>query len=203
MTGEPTPASRLRRRGRVSGVPPTGQALRQGIMFLALNVMRSLFGKGFIKMNFHILSQISSASVVLRVLGASVGSNTHIPADICLDNLAGYSCHNLTIGSNVYIGPRCFFDLTSRILIEDDVAISAQVSFVTHLDVGDQPLKERMPRREGPITVRRGAWVGVNSTILHDVTIGEFAMVGAMSLVNRSIPHDALAFGIPCKLQVS
>jgi acetyltransferase-like isoleucine patch superfamily enzyme len=171
------------------------------MMLFILHALRLLVGKGFIKMNFHILSQLSSASTVLQVLGASVGANTDIPADICIDNASGYSCHNLTIGSNVYIGRRCFFDLTSEITIEDDVAISAQVSFVTHLDVGDRPLKETMPRREGPITVRRGAWVGVNTTILHDVTIGELAAIGAMSLVNRSIPCDARAFGIPCKLQ--
>jgi acetyltransferase-like isoleucine patch superfamily enzyme len=203
VTGERTSATG-HGNGTVTVAPrPARQTngIRQELMRLVLNALRVVLGKGFIKMNFHRLSQLASASAVLRVLGASVGANTHIPADICLDNIAGYSCHNLTIGSNVYIGPRCFFDLTSRILIEDDAAISAQVSFVTHLDVGDQPLKEKMPRREGPITVKRGAWVGVNSTILHDVTIGEFAMVGAMSLVNRSIPREARAFGIPCKVQ--
>jgi acetyltransferase-like isoleucine patch superfamily enzyme len=174
-------------------------ALRRGVLVFALKIVRLLLGKAFIKMNFHVLSQLTSASSVLRVLGASVGSGTHIPSDICIDNAASYSCQNLTIGSNVYIGPRCLFDLTSKIVIEDDAAISAQVTFVTHLDVGDQPLKEKAPRREGPITVKRGAWVGVNTTILHDVTIGEFAMVGAMSLVNRSIPSASRAFGIPCR----
>jgi acetyltransferase-like isoleucine patch superfamily enzyme len=110
----------------------------------------------------------------------------------------GYSCRNLSIGSNVYIGPRCLFDLTSKITIEGDVSISAQVSFITHLDVGNQPLKKKVPRKEGPIIVNKGAWVGVNSTVLHGVTIGEYAMVGAMSLVNKPIPANSLACGNPC-----
>jgi acetyltransferase-like isoleucine patch superfamily enzyme len=101
----------------------------------------------------------------------------------------------------VYIGPRCVFDLTSKITIEDDAAISAQVSFVTHLDVGNQPLKQKVPRIEGTITVKRGAWIGVNSTILQNVEIGEFAMVGAMSLVNKKIPPEVVAFGIPCQVR--
>ena len=171
----------------------------RSVMVWVLYLIRSAFGKSFIKMNFRILSQLASANSVLRVLGASVGKCTHIPADICVYNLDHNSCHKLKIGSNVYIGPRCLFDLTSSIVIEDDVAISAQVSFITHLDVGNQPLKQRIPRREGPILVKRGAWVGVNTTILDNVIIGEFAAVGAMSLVNREIPGNSVAYGIPCR----
>lgn len=160
----------------------------------------AVFGRAFVKMYFRFWSQLASTRSVLQVLGATVGTNTHIYSDICVYNLDNYSCNNLSIGSNVYIGPRCLFDLTAKITIEDDVSISAQVSFITHLDVGNQPLKKRVPRQEGPITVNRGAWVGVNSTVLHGVTIGEYAMVGAMSLINKAIPPNSVAFGIPCKV---
>lgn len=165
-------------------------------MVLAL---RAACGPAVIKMNFHLLSQLISASEVLRILGATVGERTHIPADLCIYNLDRWSCHNLRIGSNVYIGPRCIFDLTAPIAIADDVAISAQVSLITHLDVGNQPLKQVCPRREGPIRIDRGAWIGAGTTVLHDVTVGEFAMVGAMSLVNRPIPDRCVAYGIPCR----
>ena len=165
-----------------------------------LKCLRLLFGKSFIKMNFQRLSQLTTASEVLRVLGATVGNRTHIHSDICIYNLKNWSCQNLSIGSNVYVGPRCIFDVTSGITIEDDASISAQVAFITHLDVGDQPLKRVVPRREGPITVRRGAWVGVNTTLLHNITIGEFAMVGAMSLVTKDVPEGCVAVGIPCKV---
>ena len=169
------------------------------LMRVMLKVLRCVLGKSFLKMNFRILSQLASANCVLRELGATVGIDTHIPCDICIYNLDNYSCQNLCIGSNVYIGPRCLFDLTSKIVIENDAAISAQVSFITHLDVGNQPLKKKIPRRQGPIVVKTGAWVGVNTTILHDVTIGEYAMIGAMSLVNRNISSKSFAYGIPCK----
>lgn len=181
------------------GMRPWLKSLAQGLMVCLLKTLRIFPGKAFIKMNFQLLSQVASTNNVLRVLGASIGERTHIPADICVYNLDNYSCRNLAIGSNVYIGPRCLFDLTSRITIEDDAAISAQVSFITHLDVGNQPLKKKVPRTEGPINVKRGAWVGVNTTVLQDVVIGEFAMVGAMSLVNKDVPADSLCYGIPCK----
>ena len=169
----------------------------QSFALCQLYFIRAVFGKALIKMNFRFWSQLASTCAVLRVLGATVGKHTHIYSDICVYNLEGYGCRNLSIGSNVYIGPRCLFDLTSKVTIEDDVSISAQVSFITHLDVGNQPLKKKVPREEGPITVNKSAWVGVNSTVLHNVTIGEGAMVGAMSLVNKDIPANSLACGNP------
>jgi acetyltransferase-like isoleucine patch superfamily enzyme len=174
------------------------EAVQVSVLCL-LYCLRTLFGRGLIKMYFRFWSQLASTRRVLKVLGANVGANTHIHSDICLYNLDAYSCIKLNIGSNVYIGPRCLFDLTSKITIEDDVSISAQVSFITHLDVGNQPLKQKVPRKEGPIVIHKGAWVGVNSTILHGVMIGEYAMVGAMSLVNKAIPANSLACGNPCK----
>jgi acetyltransferase-like isoleucine patch superfamily enzyme len=92
------------------------------------------------------------------------------------------------------------FDLASEITIEDHAAISAQVTFVTHTNVGDQPLRRRFPYRDGPIIVRRGAWLGVNTTVLQGVCIGEYAAVGAMSLVNKDVPANCKSFGIPCQV---
>ena len=164
-----------------------------------LNVIRALLGKRFIKMLFRPLSQVLSTSRVLRSLGAQVGDSCHIASDICVYNLPGYSCGNLRIGDHVYIGPRCVFDLTATVVVEDYCSIGAQVTFITHIDVGVGPLKNVIPREEGSIHVRRGAWVGVNSTVLHGVTIEQCSMVGAMSLVNRSLPPRSVSFGIPCR----
>ena len=176
------------------------QKFAKSILLAQLKVVRCAFGNAFIKMNFRFFSQLVSANEVLRLLGATVGSQSHIASDICVYNLENWSCRNLIIGSNVYIGPRCLFDLTSQVRIDDQVSVSAQVSFITHLDVGNQPLKQRIPRKEGPIHVRKGAWIGVNTTVLHGVTVGEYAMVGAMSLVNQEIPRECVAVGIPCKV---
>lgn len=166
---------------------------------IGIRASQRALGDKFITMNFHLFSQLISANTVLEFLGATVGKDTRIAADICIYNLPNRRCCNLKIGSNVYIGPRCLFDLNNAITIEDDAAISAEVAFITHIDVGNQPLKEIVPYSTGPITVKRGAWVGTNSTILLGVTIGEYCRVGAMSLVNRDLPSNSLSFGIPCK----
>jgi maltose O-acetyltransferase len=151
-------------------------------------------------MQFRLFSQLVSACNVLRILGATVGPRTSIASDIRIETEPDARCDNLSIGTNVHIGPRCLFDLSSKITIEDDVGVAAQVSFVTHADVGNTPLRHIFPRKEGPITVQKGAWLGVNTTVLHGVTIGRCAMIGAMSLVNKDVPPNSLSFGIPCKV---
>ena len=56
-----------------------------------------------------------------------------------------------------------------------------------------------------PITIKQGAYIGMRATVLSGksgVTIGERAIVGACTLVNKDIPDDATAVGIPCRILV-
>lgn len=170
------------------------------LLLLYIYCVRFICGRLFVLMRMAVYARWVGGERVLRILGATVGPYTRIPADVCIQNARDGRCDNLHIGKHVYIGPRCLFELASSITIDDDVVISAQVSFVTHADVGNRPLKQRFPRQEGPIIVRRGAWLGVNTTVLHGVTIGEYAVVGAMSLVNKNIRSNCVSLGIPCKV---
>ncbi len=159
-----------------------------------------ILDKPFILSRLSVYSRWIGPVRVLRILGATVGPRTHIEPDIRIQNARDGDCRNLTIGEHVYIGPECLFDLASPITIENDVALSARVSLITHADIGNRPLQKRFQRKEGPILIQRGAWIGVNTIVLHRVTIGEYAVVGAMSLVNRDIRDNSMAFGIPCRL---
>lgn len=51
-----------------------------------------------------------------------------------------------------------------------------------------------------PTLVRRGASIGANTTVIPGVTIGEYAMIGAGSVVTTDIPAYALAFGNPARV---
>jgi maltose O-acetyltransferase len=165
-----------------------------------LYLVRLIIGRRYILYRLNKYSYWIGAADVLKILGARVGERTHIEQGIQIQNAIGGGCSNLQLGNNVYIGPGCLFDLASSIIIEDEVALSAQVSLVTHADVADRPLAYHFPRKEGPIVIRRGTWIGVNTTILHGITIGQCSVVGAMSLVNRDIPDKVVACGIPCKV---
>ena len=51
-----------------------------------------------------------------------------------------------------------------------------------------------------PTFVRRGASIGSSATILCGITIGENAIIGAGSVVTRSLPANVVAGGVPAKV---
>ena len=104
--------------------------------------------------------------------------------------LCGYN-----IGKNVFIGMRCYLDdLEPHMLtVEDNAIISYGVFFACH-GYGQQHM---------PVTIKKGAYVGMRSSIISGktgVTIGENAVVGACTLVNKDIPSGATAVGVPCRI---
>jgi len=51
-----------------------------------------------------------------------------------------------------------------------------------------------------PILIGRDVWIGRGSCILPGITIGEGAVIGANSVVNKDVPAYAIAAGIPAKV---
>ena len=51
-----------------------------------------------------------------------------------------------------------------------------------------------------PIVIEDGAWIGAGAIILPGITIGEYAVIGAGSVVTKDIPAYTIAAGNPCKL---
>lgn len=109
--------------------------------------------------------------------------------------LCGYN-----IGKNVFIGMRCYLDdLEPKMLtIEDNVTVSYGVFFACH----------GKNQTHLPITIKEGAYIGMRSCIItkksgggtDGIVIGEKAVIGACTLVNRDIPNGATAVGIPCRI---
>ena len=56
------------------------------------------------------------------------------------------------------------------------------------------------PKRTGQIKVGNNVFIGVNSTILYDVTIGDNVIIGAGSVVNKNILSAVVAAGVPCRV---
>lgn len=117
-------------------------------------------------------------------------------------------CSNISIGRRVVIRPASMLfaeavDNDAGIIIEDDVLIGSGV----HLNVAnhryhltDRPIIDQGHTASMPITLRKGCWIGANCVILPGVTIGENAVVGAGSVVTKSVPGGAVAAGNPAKV---
>jgi len=89
------------------------------------------------------------------------------------------------------------------VVIEDDVLIASHVFISdnahgrsrTDLAYKFQPLEDIAGVRIG-----RGSWIGEHAVILPGVTIGEYAIVGANSVVSQDIPPRSIAVGSPARI---
>jgi UDP-2-acetamido-3-amino-2,3-dideoxy-glucuronate N-acetyltransferase len=91
--------------------------------------------------------------------------------------------HGVTICSGVFVGPHVCFtnDLNPRAVNPDGTPKAIDDWTVTNT------------------RVERGASIGANSTIVCGVTIGEWALVGAGSVVTRSVEPHAIVVGNPAR----
>lgn len=115
----------------------------------------------------------------------------------CVTNFMRVNLYRLCgfkIGKNVFIGMKCYFDdvFPENLVIEDNAGISYGVYFACH----------GRKQNACKIIIRRNAHIGFRAGIhaREDIEIGEMCMIGAMSLVNKSIPADKTAVGVPCKV---
>jgi acetyltransferase-like isoleucine patch superfamily enzyme len=111
----------------------------------------------------------------------------------------------LRIGRGTDIGSNCIVATDNRLRIGRDVLIAAY----TYITAGGnhsfadrtRPIKEQGNTSKGGCVIEDGVWIGARSTVLDGVTIGEGAVVGAHSLVNRSLPPMTVAHGCPARVQ--
>ena len=132
---------------------------------------------------------------LLRATGVCVGKNTKIVGPITMG-----VCGDLSIGENCWIGKNLCVYGNDRVCIGDNCDLAPNISFVTGTHaMGDHD------RRAGegyckPIAIGSGCWIGINTTILCNVTIGDGAVIGAGAVVNKSVPADVMAAGVPAKI---
>ena len=127
---------------------------------------------------------------ILREYGATVGEGATVYGPLHIMN-ADRDFSRLSIGARVYLATDVLFDLADDITIGNDVSIGMRSSLVTSFDVGPGPLREKRPRKQGPIVIQDGAYLGTAVTVLHSVTIGARATVGAHALIRTDVPADA------------
>jgi acetyltransferase-like isoleucine patch superfamily enzyme len=116
----------------------------------------------------------------------------------CYDNVLVIG--DVKVGKNVWIGPNVILDGSGGLSIGDHVSISAGVQIYTHHTVRWAQSHGEMPPERAPVVIGSGVYIGPNTVIQKGVTIGDGAVIGAMSLVTRDVPGGARAWGVPAKL---
>ena len=105
----------------------------------------------------------------------------------------------LHIGKGSIIGNNSILDARAGLEIKDNVCLASNVSIWTMQHDYRDPEFRCMPGHFGPVVIEDRAWIGPNVIILHDVTIGEGAVVAAGAVVTKSIPPYTLVGGIPAR----
>ncbi len=119
---------------------------------------------------------------------AEIGENCNIGKGVYIDL-------KVKVGNRVKI--QNYVSVYHGVTIEDDVFVGPSVTFTN----------DKHPRawlwdesRLCRTLVKRGASIGANSTIVCGVTIGEYAMIGAGSVVTKDVPPHGLVVGNPARL---
>ncbi len=105
------------------------------------------------------------------------------------------------VGKNVCIDRTTYIDnlYPELIHIEDGARVTAHCVLVSHISTSTQSKKNYMPFQKDVITIKRNAFIGVNSTILPGSVIGESSIVAAGSVVSGDIPARTLVGGNPVR----
>jgi len=119
----------------------------------------------------------------VNIYKCKIGKNCKIEAYVYIEG-------GVVIGDNCKIKPFVF--IPTGVTIEDDVFIGPNVTFTN----------DKYPKACGEwklleTRVKRGASIGANCVILPGLTIGEYALVGAGSVVTKDVPDFAIVTGNP------
>lgn len=144
---------------------------------------------------------------------AIIRSGSIIYADTTIGHR--FQCgHQVLIRAEVVIGHRCVVHhkctLEGRLRLGDGVKIMAHVYLPSRTQVGSMVfigpgttfLNARYPMREGSVqgaTVEDHVTIGGGVTICPGVTIGRGAFIAAGAVVNKDVPSDTLAVGVPAR----
>lgn len=138
-------------------------------------------------------------------VGATVGARTRIWAFVHVlpEARIGEDCNlcdHVFIENDVRIGNRVTIksgvQIWDGVRIEDDVFVGPNATFTND----HMPRSRQHSDRFLETTVRQGASIGANATILPGLTIGLNAVVGAGAVVTRDVPANAIVVGNPARI---
>lgn len=109
----------------------------------------------------------------------------------------------ITVGNNCNIGQRLSLLAGGKITIGDNVLIASDVLITSEnhsIDPEDEKYYKDQPLRCADVEIKEGCWIGEKVSILPGVSIGKKSVIGAGSVVTKSIPDYCIAVGSPARV---
>jgi UDP-2-acetamido-3-amino-2,3-dideoxy-glucuronate N-acetyltransferase len=135
----------------------------------------------------------------------SIGENTKIWhfSHILTGTIIGSNC---SLGQNCVVGPKV--TIGNGVKVQNNVSIYEGVECEDDVFLGPSMVFTNVINPRAFITrrdefkktlLKRGCSIGANATIVCGVTIGEYALIGSGTVVNRDVKPHALMVGVPAK----
>ena len=99
--------------------------------------------------------------------------------------------NNFTLGSKTDIGVFTYINAKKGVVVEDEVQIGSHCSIYSVSTIDE---------REGKVILKKNCKIGSHSVVMPGETVGENSIIGAFSFVNKNIPSNVVAFGVPVKV---
>ena len=166
---------------------------------------RSLWGQGVVISPNGEGHFIHTTSLVEEPANIGKGSKVWHFSHLMPNVTVGKNC---TIGQNVFIGAEV--SIGNNVKIENDVSVFEGVTLEDDVFCGPSCVftNVKAPRshisQKGsyvPTTVRKGATIGANATIVCGNTIGKYSFIGAGTVVTKDVPDYALVYGNTARIQ--
>lgn len=140
-------------------------------------------------------SKVEERKAILKKLLGKTKENFWIEQPFVCDY--GY---NIEVGENFYANHNLIILDGNKVKFGDNVFIAPNCSFYTAGHPLDAETRNKGLEYAKPIEVGNNVWIGGNVVVLPGVKIGDNAVIGAGSIVNKDIPANTVAVGNPCKV---
>lgn len=143
-------------------------------------------------------------SILLELFG-------NMGEDVAIDT--PFHCN---FGKNIFIGDHVIINMNCTFVDDREIRIGSQVLIASNVQIytASHPVlpQERLTNNSAPghspffrtftlpVEIHDNVWIGGGSIILPSVTIGKNSVIGAGSVVTKSIPENSVAFGNPCRV---
>lgn len=115
---------------------------------------------------------------------------------------------NINVGKGCFVNYNCTFLDVAPITLGNNVWLGANVTLATpnHPFIAEERLPADYPdgnhdlEYASPIVIEDNCWICSSATICGGVTIGENSIVAAGAVVNRDVPPNSIAAGVPAKV---
>jgi acetyltransferase-like isoleucine patch superfamily enzyme len=134
--------------------------------------------------------------ILVKNLAKKCGDNVVIKENVYISNI-----EKLELGDNISIHPMCYFECSGGLMIGNNVSIAHSSSILTSTHTYSNfnlPIKYNEILKK-TVVIHDDVWIGCGVRILCGVHIDTRCIIGANSLVNKSVDSFSIYGGVPAK----